>query len=431
MPNKMTLEFGGDAAKLQKASKQATAAVDDVAAAAKNAGEDMSKAAKQSVDYGEKIGNIGAGVTGMTDAVDSAGQAVQALADLQDAARAKAHRLAQAANDVAQAQEDANQAMLDGKQAIVDLGQAEIDKEQADLDAATALKDYNEAVKEHGKGSLEARQASLDLKQAQQDLTQANQDAQQYQADANQAVIDGTQAQLDLSEAQKEANPPDLQKWADQLNMVTPLLTAVVGVVGLITAAQWAWNAAQLASPTTWIILAIVALIAIVVLLVKHWDKVKAAGSAAWRWIKDAAKSAWDWMKQIPGWIGKAFSKIASVISAPYRAAFNLIADAWNNTIGRLSWTVPGWIPFIGGNTISVPHLPKFHSGGIVPGAPGTEVPIMAMAGEAVGWPGRGGDSDMVHVTIRVDSDVLIEATARGVRRRGGNAQRVLGGANA
>jgi hypothetical protein len=211
--------------------------------------------------------------------------------------------------------------------------------------------------------------------------------------------------------------------------MVTPIMSGLTGILALVTAAQWAWNAAQLASPTTWIILAVVAVIAAIVLLVKNWDTVKRAGAAAWKWIKDAAQSAWNWLKHVPGWIGKAFSNLAKVMSAPFRAAFNFIADAWNSTIGRLSWTVPGWIPWIGGNTISVPQIPKFHSGGVVPGAPGSEMLAVLQAGETVTPAGRGSDS--VTVVVKLDSDTLIEGMARGVRRRGGNVQLVLGGRNA
>ncbi len=427
--NTMTLEFAGDASKLQAAAKKAQSATDDVAAAARGAGDDFKQASKETEDFTSRAGKLGAAVDGASTAIGDAAGTMQALSDAQQFGAQKAARLARAANDVAQAQEDMNQAMLDGKQAVVDLGQAEIDKEQADLDAATALKDYNDAVKEHGKNSLEARQASLDLKQANQDLAQAFQDEQQYRADANQALIDGSAAQLDLNEATKEANPPQLQEWADQMNMIAPLLQGLVGVVALVTAAQWAWNAAQLASPMTWIIIGIVALVAVIVLIATKTQWFQRAWSASWSWIKKAASNTWDYMKKIPGWLKTAFSKVASFLTLPFRTAFNYIASAWNNTIGRLSWTVPGWVPGIGGNSISVPNIPKFHQGGTVPGAPGSEMLAVVQAGEEITPAGGGGGT--VHVTVMLNREALIEGMAKGVRRRGGSAQFVLGGANA
>lgn len=156
------------------------------------------------------------------------------------------------------------------------------------------------------------------------------------------------------------------------------------------------WNTAQklfnltlLTSPITWIVLGIVALIAVIVLIATKTDWFQKAWRAAWGWIKNAAQNSWDFIKKIPGWIGDAFGKVANFIIAPYKFAFNQIAKLWNATIGGLSFTVPGWVPGIGGKGFTVPNIPTFHSGGVVPGAFGTVVPILAMGGERVSS-GRG-----------------------------------------
>ena len=427
--NTLNLEFAGDADKLQKASKQAVKATDDVAAAAKDAGTSFKSSGDDASNFTDKVGKLGAGVSGMTDAVDSAGAAVQGLADIQQAGAQQAARLARANNDVEQAQEDLNQAVRDGKQAAIDSGQAEIDLEQARLDQATTLKAYNDAVKEHGKNSAEALQAQIDMKQAGQDVAQAQEDAAQYTRDAAQANIDGRAAQLDLNDAMKEAHPPELQQWADKIGLVTPLLSGLIGVMGLVTAAQWAFNAAQLASPTTWIILAIVALIAVIVLIATKTDWFQRAWRNSWKWIKDAASNTWDFLKQIPRWLGVAFSKVAEAITWPFRTAFNFIADAWNNTVGRLQWTVPGWIPGIGGNSIGVPNIPKFHNGGVMPGAPGSEGLALLQAGETITKAGGGGGDIVIRSGGTQLDDLLVEILARAIGRRGGDVQFVLGGA--
>lgn len=423
MANKVTLTFAGDATSLEKASKSSEQALGGVDAAADKSG-------KQLGDYGTKMGHLGSAVSGAGDALDAIGGSLQAVSDLQSAGAERASRLAHAVNDVEQAQEDYNQALRDGKQATLDVGQAQIDLEQANLDAAVALKDYNTAVIEHGKNSVEAKQASLDLKQSQQDVKQAQEDSAQATRDAAQATIDASAAQIDLNDANREATPTDLSKWAEQLQTITPLLSAVVGVVALITAAQWAWNIAQLASPTTWIILAIVALIAVIVLIATKTTWFQDLWKWAWSGIKSAAVAVWDWLKKLPGMIGSAFSAIAGFISAPFRAAFNFISRAWNNTIGKLSWTIPSWIPGIGGNTISVPKLPTFHRGGVVPGAPGAEVVARLQAGETVTAAGQGGGRTVLEVRSggsRLD-DLLVEILAKSVQNRGGNVQLVLGG---
>lgn len=448
--NTAVLEFAGDASKLQRAGKQGEAAVEGVGAAATSASQDLNRASAASAEYTDRAGKLGAAVSGATDAFDSAGAAVQAMADIQSHGIERAQRLARAANDVRQAQEDQAQATRDLAQASIDADQAAVDLEQAQLDQATALKEYNAAVKEHGANSDEARQAQIDLKQAGVDVKQAQEDAAQATRDASQASIDAEAATLDLAEAQREAKPPELQTWADNINMVTPILSGLVGVVGLVTAAQWAWNIAQLASPTTWIILAIVALIGVIVLIATKtdwfqkawkwaWGGIKDAAAAvgrffrdtvyekwilgAWNGIKRAGERVWDWLKALPGKIKSAFASIATFISAPYRAAFNLIASAWNNTVGRLSFTFPGWIPGIGGNTISVPNLPHFHSGGTVPGAPGSEMLAVLQAGERV-TPASSSAGNSAEGWVRLDlgslGDALLDAIAPAVQRRGG-----------
>jgi hypothetical protein len=86
----------------------------------------------------------------------------------------------------------------------------------------------------------------------------------------------------------------------------------------------------------------------------------------------------------IPGRILSVFSSLAAGIRDAFRRAFNFVSTAWNNTVGRLSWTVPSWVPGIGGRSISAPRLPTFHGGGIVPGPPGTELLAVLQAGERV-----------------------------------------------
>lgn len=430
--NKVTLEFAGDATKLAKESQSATQDIEKFGKAVDQTSKDMSKAGGESQQYVDKVGKLGAAVDGASTAIDNATAAVQGLADMQDAARSNMQRHERALNDVKQAQQDYNQALQDGKQGKADAAQAELDLEQADIDKAVALKEYNKAVKEHGKNSLEAKQAKQDMNQADQDAIQAQLDEEQAVKDSKQALIDAKGAQLDLNDAQKEANPPDMQKYADQLSRYAPLLSGLIGITGLVTAAQWAWNLAQALSPTTWLILGILVLIGVIVLIATKTKWFQKLWEVSWDWIKKAAATAWDFIKKIPGWMVTGFAWIAKAITAPFRATFNGIADIWNNTIGRLSWSVPGWVPIIGGNSMSVPNIPKFHTGGIVPGAPGSEMLAMVQAGETITPAGQGTKSV---IEIRSGGsnldDMLIEILSKAVRGRGGNVQLVLGGRNA
>lgn len=219
---------------------------------------------------------------------------------------------------------------------------------------------------------------------------------------------------------------------------------------------QLGLNLAFLSSPLTWIILAIIALIVIIVLIAtkttwfqdiwkKVWGGIKDAAHAVGSWFKDTlwnkwikgafdaisdkVKDLWDWFKKAPGRLKDFFKDIAGFITAPFKAAFNLISDLWNNTIGRLSWTIPSWIPGIGGKTISAPQLPKFHSGGTVPGAPGSEMLAILQAGEKVTPAGQSAATVIeIHSGGSELDDLLVRILGNAIKSRGSSAQMVLVG---
>jgi hypothetical protein len=59
------------------------------------------------------------------------------------------------------------------------------------------------------------------------------------------------------------------------------------------------------------------------------------------------------------------FGVVADVLSAPFEkmrdaaiSVFNAIARAWNNTVGKLEFKAPDWVPGIGGKGFEVPNIP-------------------------------------------------------------------------
>jgi hypothetical protein len=62
---------------------------------------------------------------------------------------------------------------------------------------------------------------------------------------------------------------------------------------------------------------------------------------------------------------------------AVYKTLFNAIAKAWNNTIGKLSFKIPSWVPGLGGKGFDVPNIPELANGGLV------MRPTLALVGEA------------------------------------------------
>jgi hypothetical protein len=324
--------------------------------------------------------------------------------------------------------------------------------EQALLDQATAQKEYNKAVKEFGVNSDEAKQAKLDMAQAEQDLFQAQEDSKQSLEDLTQANLDASQAELDrvgaqndLAESQRElANQNStLSKMSDAAGMLSGILGGLVGIIGAITAVQWAWNIAMTANPVGVIIMAIAALIAIIVLIATKttwfqdlwnsiWGAIGEPVKAAWDWIyktsaeigiflfgiftkvKDAIifafKFAIDfvvgyfkWLFSIPGKVVDVFKSIGEAIYAPFKWAFNAISRAWNNTAGKLSFSIPDWVPGIGGSGFSMPRLPTLQRGGEIlrTGA------VLAHKGERIMpagthglWAGGSGEKVVVEISL-------------------------------
>lgn len=209
------------------------------------------------------------------------------------------------------------------------------------------------------------------------------------------------------------------------------------------TGVQWALNAALTANPLGLVILAIVALVAAVVIAYKKSDTFRAIVQAAFRGVAAAGRFMWDGLKAAFSGISRAAEALwgglkrvfrlgvdavkgyARAVTAPYRLAFDGIRAAWNATVGGRGFDVPSWIPGLGGKSF---RIPRFHTGGIMPGAPGTEGLALLQAGERVTPAGQSGP---VVLEIRSGGstldDLLVEVLRKTIRGKGGNVQLVLG----
>jgi len=130
--------------------------------------------------------------------------------------------------------------------------------------------------------------------------------------------------------------------------------------------------------------------------IVKYWDQIKAGVAALFDAIKwyyglmfdiitwpfkkgaEIVTNVWqgvlDFFWKIPQTIGYFFSNIADIIKKPFEAAFDAIKWFWNNTVGGFGFSVPSWVPGVGGKDF---RIPKMATGGIV------TRPTIALIGEA------------------------------------------------
>ena len=147
--------------------------------------------------------------------------------------------------------------------------------------------------------------------------------------------------------------------------LVNGAMAVYNAVLAVSTAAQWLFNTAVAANPIVLIGLAIVALIAGIVLAYNKFESFKNVVDTVGRALKTGFLVALDAVKL-------AIDGVATV----FKTLFNGIAKLWNNTIGKLSFKVPDWVPKFGGKGFDVPDIPMLAEGGIVTG------PTLAMIGE-------------------------------------------------
>lgn len=97
-----------------------------------------------------------------------------------------------------------------------------------------------------------------------------------------------------------------------------------------------------------------------------------------WAGISGIFTTGFDGLKAV---VGAWYEGVRGYLNALYNAfktIFNSVARLWNNTIGKLSFKVPSWVPLgLGGKSFDVPDIPELANGGIVTG------PTLAMIGEA------------------------------------------------
>ena len=224
-----------------------------------------------------------------------------------------------------------------------------------------------------------------------------------------------------------------VRKFVANLSRARVAQLAGAAATGIASAATWTFSAALLANPLTWIVLGIAALIAALVLLVKHWDTVTDALWTAWSWIKSnwpllvgillgpfgiVGALVWKFRDQIVGALGTAWSwmkdnwpLLLGILLGPFGIAAALIFKFRDDVVGAFVWikdqVVAAWeamVQFIQDKFDQVKDLPGQlldaipgggaikkasnwffgQEGGVVPGPTGQPVPAIVHGGEWV-----------------------------------------------
>ena len=225
-----------------------------------------------------------------------------------------------------------------------------------------------------------------------------------------------------------EAALPVLIKFGGWAQENTKTLLIIAGVIGGVAAAILVFNtavgiatlvntvfalsltAAQLAM-VGFATLGIGLVIAALVALYFKFDVVRKVVDTVIDGIVTGTKFAFDTLKNY-------FTAVLGI----YKGIFNGIASLWNNTIGKLSFTFPSWIPVLGGKGFDVPDIPYLADGGIV------TQPTLAMIGErgaeaVIPLTGRnagGGMGNTININVNGgDPNQIVLALQRYVRSNG------------
>jgi hypothetical protein len=156
---------------------------------------------------------------------------------------------------------------------------------------------------------------------------------------------------------------PYLQKFATWAQNNPQTFMIIAGALAAIAASIVAINIAMALNPIGLIVIGVIALIAGLAIAYKKFE--------GFRNIVDGVFGAIKW------WITNIVIPQFNLMLTVFKTIFNGIASVWNNTIGKFSFTVPSWVPGIGGKGFAMPDIPMLAAGGIVTG------PTLAMIGEA------------------------------------------------
>lgn len=122
-------------------------------------------------------------------------------------------------------------------------------------------------------------------------------------------------------------------------------------------------------------------LVAYVKMYVQAWKDVYNAVMWVWHGIVNGGKMVWGWLKSAFDWLSNAGKWVWANLYNGFVSVANMIISAWNSTLGGILGAIGIDVKV---TKLTAMKVPKFHSGGIVPGSPGKEVPAILQAGETV-----------------------------------------------
>lgn len=121
----------------------------------------------------------------------------------------------------------------------------------------------------------------------------------------------------------------------DHQDIVKAAFIGLAVAIGGMTAAMWAFNIASYANPVVWIVVAIIAAVALlvagIVLVVEHWNEIKDVALSCWESIKGAWGNVANWFKGIWDSIVSSVTGLWNNIVSIFTAIKNFFVSIWNS----------------------------------------------------------------------------------------------------
>jgi hypothetical protein len=361
------LETNGQKAQfaIKKAAVPAAAALVGLGAAlfdaTKGAIEDDAAQKKLALQLMNSAGATDAQIAATETWISTQGKA---LGVTDDDLRPALARLVSQTHDVTKAQELASLAMDISAGTGKDLGTVTEALAKAAGGSTTALAKLSPELKQMAKDGASADEMMAVLSGTFMDQATVAADSAQGQFKRLGIALSETKESIGAALIPAvEAMLPLLTSFGNWAQEHPGILLAIGAAIATIAAAIVAVNIAMALNPFSMIAIAVVGLGALLVVAYKKFSPFKT--------VVDTVFGAIDY------WITEVTIPAIKLMLTVFKTVFNGIASIWNNTVGKISFEIPKWVPGLGGKGFDMPNIPMLANGGIVTS------PTLALIGEA------------------------------------------------
>ena len=189
-----------------------------------------------------------------------------------------------------------------------------------------------------------------------------------------------------------------ISQWVSENQELTQRIGLVAAAIGIVNGVLGAFNIlggstpgilGGMLNPLSLVSGGITALAGVLVLLIGNWDRVKSTAASVWQGIQSVWGAASQWFqKNVLDPLSNGFRGMTNGIIGFLNGMISGMVSAVNgivSAVNKLSFTVPNWIPGIGGKnfgfnlkTVTTPRIPYLAQGAVLP----ANNPFLAVVGD-------------------------------------------------